>query len=338
MNYCLFCFSDSGAKLAERLCELLSLKKCRIHTIDKFAQAYGFTPHKSLSADMGELFTQNDTLIFVGACGIAVREIAPHIKSKTTDPAVIVIDDKGRFVIPILSGHIGGANELARKISDLIGAQAVITTSTDGAGKFSCDAWATKNGFALSSMQIAKEISAAILIKNIPVCSDFILPDVLPEGLVHSEGGEIGIYIGVYRKEPFEFTLRLIPRSLTLGIGCRRGTEKECIEKAVNAVFSAHGLDIRAVGKIATIDVKKDEPGLLEFAEKLGIGSTFYTADELNAVEGDFEESEFVKQTVGTGNVCERAAALDGGKIIVKKTAESGVTVAVAEKNVRIEF
>ena len=140
------------------------------------------------------------------------------------------------------------------------------------------------------------------------------------------------------KKEPFETTLRLIPRSLCLGIGCRRGTGKETIENAVNAVFGKYGLDIRAVGGIASIDLKKDEAGLLGFAAELGIEPAFYTAKELDSVTGDFEESEFVRKTVGTGNVCERAAALGGGKITVKKTAENGVTAAVAEKNVRIVF
>ncbi|MBQ3869012.1 MAG: cobalt-precorrin 5A hydrolase [Clostridia bacterium] len=338
MNYCLFCFSDSGAELAKKLCGLLKIDIKCVHTTEKFAAKYGFTSHKKVADAVGELFAHNDALIFVGACGIAVREIAPHIKSKTTDPAVVVIDDKGRFAIPILSGHIGGANELAKRIAELIGAQAVITASTDGAGKFSCDAWAAKNGFAISSMKAAKEISAAILVRDIPVCSEYDLPDVLPNGLYRGGEGELGIYIGVRKKEPFETTLRLIPRSLCLGIGCRRGTGKETIENAVNAVFDKYGLDIRAVGGIASIDLKKDEAGLLGFAAELGIEPAFYTAKELDSVTGDFEESEFVRKTVGTGNVCERAAALGGGKITVKKTAENGVTAAVAEKNVRIVF
>ena len=322
MNYCLFCFSDSGAELAKKLCGLLKIDIKCVHTTEKFAAKYGFTSHKKVADAVGELFAHNDALIFVGACDIAVREIAPHIKSKTTDPAVVVIDDKGRFAIPVLSGHIGGANELAKRIAELIGAQAVITASTDGAGKFSCDAWAAKNGFAISSM----------------VCSEYDLPDVLPNGLYRSGEGELGIYIGVRKKEPFETTLRLIPRSLCLGIGCRRGTSKETMENAVNAVFDKYGLDIRAVGGIASIDLKKDEAGLLGFAAELGIEPEFYTAKELDSVTGDFEESEFVRKTVGTGNVCERAAALGGGKITVKKTAENGVTAAVAEKNVRIVF
>ena len=338
MNIALFCFSNAGAKLAEKLCRLLDIEKTCVHSIDKFASVYGFTSHKRVGADVGTLFNENDALIFISACGIAVREIAPYVKSKTTDPAVVVIDDQGKFVIPVLSGHIGGANDLAREIAEKISAVPVVTTSTDGAGKFSCDSWAAKHDCAISSMETAKEISAAILTKDIPICSDYELPKRLPQGLVKGEQGDLGIYIGICEKSPFKTTLRLIPRTLTLGIGCRRGTEKERFDEVTKAIFQDHGLDIRAVKTVASIDVKKEEKGLLQFAEALHADTVFYTADELNAVEGDFEESEFVKRTVGTGNVCERAAACDGGNVIVKKTAMSGVTAAVSEKVWRIEF
>ena len=324
MKVSLFCFSDSGAVLAGKLCRLLSLdQSCICHGI---------------AHDMVKLFAENDALIFIGACGIAVRSVAPYIKSKTTDPAVIVIDDQGRYVIPILSGHIGGANKLAEQIASMMGAIPVVTTATDGAGKFSCDAWAVQNGCAISSMDIAKKVSAAILKNDIPVVSDFELPVCLPNGLVLGKTGDIGIYIGIHEKSPFKTTLRLIPRILTLGIGCRRGTTKEHLQSVIKTVFADNGLDIMAVGRIASIDVKSGEEGLLAFAKELDAELFFYTADELNGAEGDFDESYFVRKTVGTGNVCERSAAIDGGKLIVRKTMADGVTVAVAEKEWRIEF
>ena len=324
MKVSLFCFSDSGSLIAEKLCSLLGLEKNCIH--------------RRIDEELGTLFAADDALIFIGACGIAVRAIAPYIRSKTTDPAVVVIDDQGKYVIPILSGHIGGANRLAGQIATLIGATAAITTATDGTGKFSCDAWAVQHNCTISSMQVAKEVSAAILKKDIPVVSDFELPSYLPQGLVSGENGEIGIYIGIHDKSPFNTTLRLIPRILTLGIGCRKGTSKEHLMSVIKTVFADNNLDIRAVGRIASIDVKKGEEGLLAAAKELKTELVFYTADELNALDDDFDESLFVKKTVGTGNVCERSAALDGGKLIVKKTMMEGVTVAVAEKDWRIEF
>lgn len=338
MTYGIFCFSDAGAGLALRLCEMLRLDTCDVHSTAKYAEKYGFTAHVSISADMGDLFRGKDALIFIGAAGIAVRSIAPHVVSKVSDPAVIVMDDRGRFVISLLSGHIGGANELARGIARLIGAQPVITTATDGAGRFSCDAWAVTHDCAISSMAAAKDVSAEILTRDVSVTSEYPLPEELPAGLVASDSGEIGIFIGIHKREPFSRTLRLMPRCVTLGIGCRKDISAESVMAAVHTVLDPEDIDIRAVGTIASIVNKKDEAGLLETARVLGAKTVFYTADELNAVPGEFDESEFVRKTVGTGNVCERAAVLAGGRLIIKKTAVNGVTVAVSVQERRIEF
>ena len=184
----------------------------------------------------------------------------------------------------------------------------------------------------------AKNVSAAILKNDIPVASDYELPSPLPKGLVKGESGEIGIYIGIHGRSPFKATLQLIPRILTLGIGCRKGTGKEQLMSAIKTVLADNDLDFRAVGKIVSIDIKKDEEGLISCAKALCAETAFYTADELSAAEGDFSESEFVRKTVGTGNVCERSAAISGGKMIVRKTALDGITVAVAVKDWRVEF
>ena len=336
MKTCIICFSDSGAMLAFMLKQVL--ENAEVHSTEKFASKYGFISHVSLHSDMDSLFHSHDALIFISACGIAVRLIAPFVKDKTKDPAVIVMDDRGRFVIPVLSGHIGGANALAERIAELIGSVPVITTATDGAGKFSCDAWAVQHGCAISSMKTAKDISAAILTGDIPVSSEFELPDVLPNGLIASDEGELGIYIGIHKNTPYKSTLRLVPRIVTLGIGCRRDMSSDAIIDAVSRTFAEHNIDIKSVSSLASVDVKKDEKGLLECAAEMGVTPDFYSAAELEALKGDFEESEFVKKTVGTGNVCERAAAMTGGELIIRKTACDGVTVAAAVQSWRIEF
>ncbi len=337
MKICLFCFSESGASLAIRLCSEMNLERNQVHSIAKYADKYGFTPHKSVCADVGTLFENNDALVFIGACGIAVRSVAPYLKNKMVDPAVIVLDDQGRFVIPVLSGHIGGANALAREIADRIGALAVITTATDGAGRFSCDAWATTHGCAISSMKLAKDISAEILNHDIPVSSEYELPK-LPEGLTRGEEGDAGIFIGIHERTPYKSTLRLIPRIVTIGIGCRRGVSGDVVFSVVNETLKSNNIDLRSVCQIASIDVKREEGGLLELANRLNVPMRFFDAAQLNAVPGEFEESEFVRKTVGTGNVCERAAVLAGGRLIVGKRADNGVTVAVSEKEWRVEF
>ena len=332
MNTALICVSDNGAKLAIRLAGLLGRPLSDVHSIEKYAGKYGFTGHKTISADIGALFSSHDALIFICACGIAVRSIAPHLKSKTEDPAVLVIDDQGRFIIPILSGHIGGANALARSVADMLGAVPVVTTATDGLARFACDAWAVTHNCAISSMEAAREVSAAILTGDVNLCSDFPLPAVLPDGLVRGEGG---IYIGIHQREA---VLRLIPRIVIAGIGCRRGTPAEVIRQALEDTLKAHDIDIRAVCRIASIDVKRDEAGLMECAQELSVPLSFFTARELEAVPGDFAESEFVRKTVGVGNVCERAAVCAGGKLIIPKTAANGVTVAAAELDWRAAF
>ena len=118
----------------------------------------------------GKLFQAHSALIFVGSVGIAVREIAPHVRSKATDPAVISLDELGKFVIPILSGHIGGANALAARLADALGATPVITTATDINHRFSVDTWATCHGCAISSLAAAKQVSAAVLEGDVPLC------------------------------------------------------------------------------------------------------------------------------------------------------------------------
>lgn len=338
MKISIFCYSESGCRTAKELCDKFELPYKNVHSIEKFASKYGFSSHKSIVSDFEDIFNKSDALIFICACGIAVRTISPYVKSKITDPAVIVMDDQKKYVIPILSGHIGGANELAKKIAEKTDSLAVITTATDGAGRFSCDTWAVTHNCALSSMKTAKDVSAAILENDIPISSEFLLPKSLPSGLFLGDNGEIGIYIGIKKVSPYSNTLRLIPKILTIGIGCRKGAKKEDISLAVGNIFERAGLDLKAVRGIASIDVKKNEDGLLSFADELNVPAVFFSADELNSVKGDFEESEFVKKTVGTGNVCERSAAIAGGKIIIRKTVENGVTVAVAQSDWEVEL
>lgn len=338
MNIGLICFSDAGAMLALRLCDALGIVKSDVHSTEKFAQKYGFTAHESIGAGMGTLFAQYDALVFLCACGIAVRAVAPHLQDKTRDPAVLVMDDRGKHVIPILSGHIGGANALAEQIAERTDAAAVITTATDGAGRFSCDAWAAQHGCAIVSMQLAKEVSAAILTREVPVRSEFPLPEALPAGLVKGQGGDLGIYIGVKTETPFKKTLRLVPRIVTLGVGCRRGTPAATIFAAIRDALEQNHIDGRAVCRIASIDVKRNETGLLACARRLDVPAVFFSAEELNAVPGAFDDSAFVQQAVGVGNVCARAATAAGGKLLVPKTAGNGVTVAAAMEDWSVSF
>lgn len=335
MTGSIFAFSRQGCQTARRIMEANPEMTWQSYTIERFGEC-DFAPITPKC--YGESFSSAEALVFVGSCGIAVRKIAPYVHDKRTDPAVICVDELGTFVIPLLSGHIGGANALARRMAEALNATAVITTATDINRKFSVDTWATENGCAISSMKLAKAVSAAVLEGDIPLKTDFPVVGNLPNGVVSGETGNLGIYLTETDKEPFEHTLRLIPKRLHLGIGCRRGIEKEAIQAAVEQVFKANHLDFRAVKSAASIDLKKDEEGLLSFCCEQYIPIRFYTAEELKAVSGEFTPSAFVQSITGVDNVCERSALMGAEELIVRKTACHGVTVAVAMEKWEVHF
>lgn len=187
-------------------------------------------------------------------------------------------------------------------------------------------------------MPLAKKVAAEILEHDVPLVSDFPIKGALPGGIVEKMQGALGIVIGYCTKEPFAETLRLTPRVLRVGIGCRRGTAQETIEAAVAAVFSAHQLDPSAVKGVYSIDLKQQEVGLLAACAKHNWPTVFYTAEELRSVPGEFTDSPFVQEMTGVGNVCERAAMRGAEKLLVKKTAVDGVTVAVAAEHWEVTF
>lgn len=338
MKIGVFAYSRQGCRTARKAMAFFKDDEVCAYTVARFSEP-GFEPiGKPAKPFYGAAFQDSDALVFVGSCGIAVREIAPHVKDKKTDPAVVVIDERGRFVIPLLSGHIGGANDLAEKLAQWLEATPVITTATDINRKFSVDAWAARNGYTISSMDMAKAVSAAILEQDVPMVCDFPVVTDYPGGVIAGDAGEVGICISCKYKHPFQKTLRLIPKILHLGIGCRRGTEAAAIAQAVDSVFKAHQIDRRSVKCVASIDLKQDEAGLLAFCAENHWPISFWTAQELGAVPGEFTASAFVSKITGIDNVCERAALVGANQLIVRKTACNGVTVAVAAENLEVQF
>ena len=293
------------------------------------------------------MFESQDALLFIGATGIAVRSIAPFVADKRKDPAVVVMDEKGIFAISLLSGHIGGANELAGKLANLTGAIPVITTATDVNGRFAVDVFAKKQKLWIADMKAAKQVSADVLDeKKIGLVTDFPILGEMPEELELLKGtepfeGKTGIVIALNETfHPFPCTLHLIPKIVALGLGCRKGKEEAAIEEAVLEALSRNRLSIHSLMGAASVDLKAEEPGILAFCEKYGLDFQTYSAEELSEAEGDFIPSSFVKNVAGVDNVCERSAVLlsDGGKLIQKKAAGNGVTVALAVKEWSVEF
>lgn len=309
---------------------------------------------ESVAEWTGRRFGQADGLIYIGSAGIAVRAIAPWLKDKMTDPAVVVVDEGGNYAVSLLSGHVGGANQLARQAAVILGAEAVITTASDVQGKTAVDVWAVSHGLKISDRSLAKKAAAAV-VEGEPVgfYSDYPLEVPVPEGYTRGEFCRMNIWI-TSKKRPDENSmvawfqdeaegnggiLRLIPKAMTVGIGCRKGVPKEQLEKALINVLEQHNLDPLSVMKFASIDRKKEEAGICLLAEQWEVPFVTFSAEELEQAEGIFSESEFVRQTVGIGNVCERAALLGAGagsRLIVWKQAGDGVTIAVASADIRI--
>ena len=343
MKLALIFFTRRGGALAVRLArELEKLgHRCDVSGPARFAEELGAQPYDSLEHWTQNRFSTRDGLIFVSACGIAVRAAAPHVRDKLTDPAVVSVDEAGQFAVPLLSGHVGGANDLARTVAELTGGTAVISTATDVNGRFAVDQWAVKQGMTFDRRELAKKISA-VLLEGRPVgaASDYPVEGEPPGGVTFG-GGELGFYVTVRTdgEEPFEETLRLRPRVLHLGIGCRRNIPEEAVSAAVEAVLREHGLARTAVKDVSSIDLKQDEAALHALSRQYGWPLIFYTAEELRAVEGTFTPSTFVHSVTGVDNVCERAAVKTaGGLVLVAKTALDGVTVAVAEEPFTVRF
>ena len=335
MKLAVFAYTRAGCRTAGRVCRALPEAERCCYAPPRL-EAPGFA---ALDAGVySEAFANMDALIFVGACGVAVRSIAPFVRDKKTDPAVLCLDERASFVIPLLSGHIGGANALAARLAGALGAAAVITTATDVNGKFAVDAWAAQNGCAIEDFALAKRFAAEILEHDLPLCSEFPVCPPLPGGVVAAAEGPFGVYIGCRTESPFGVTLRLIPRKLRVGLGCRRGTEQAAIETAVRQVFRENQLALAAISGVSSIDLKQDEPGLLAACRANGWRARFYSAAQLRAVPGSFTGSNFVASVTGVDNVCERAALYGGGRLLVQKQALGGVTVAVAEEPWEVRF
>ncbi len=340
MRIAIISVTRNGCILSRKIYDFL----IKNHTVKRFC-FYKYSDEFSESfSDIYEVtrkrFFDDNALIFVCSCGIAVRSIAGLIQSKISDPAVIVIDDCGKYVIPILSGHIGRANRFAKIISENIGAIPVVTTATDIGGMFSPDSFAAANNLIISDMNNAKEIAAAVLNnEKIGIKSDYPYTN-LPYEFAEKTSCRTGICVSADISErPFNITLNLVPKNIVLGIGCKKNTACDIIKEQVEQAFFYAKIDVERICTAATIDLKAEEKGLLEYCEKTGIFLNTYSADELMNVEGNFEKSDFVFRKTGTDNVCERSAVkCSDGELVIKKFAKNGVTVAAAEMPIKLDF
>ncbi|MBQ7544455.1 MAG: cobalt-precorrin 5A hydrolase [Synergistaceae bacterium] len=312
MNTEIAAFTERGITLALRLAEFLG---GRVNVPERFAREGVRVIDGTLSEWAGSIFYNTSALIFVGACGIAVRAIAPHVRDKLSDPAVVVVDEAGKFVIPVLSGHVGGANELARKVAGFLDAQAVITTATDINNLPAVDEWAVKNDYVIENPEAVKKVSGALL-----------------------DGQSVGVAVTCDDvPAPFPVTLWLRPKVLVLGAGCNKGTDVLEFERCAEEFLRGAGVSVLSLKALASIDLKKDEPAMIAFAERHGVPFLTFGAEELQALEGSFTVSERVRHFTGTDNVCERAAVLaagEGAALLRSKCVYGGITFALSRGGV----
>ena len=318
MNIAVFSVTENGRQISMRAAEVLSAE----HRVSR----YCFHKHTddnaavfwNMGSMVGRLFERSDIFIFVCACGIAVRAAAPYLGTKPDDPAIIVMDDGGRFVIPVISGHIGSANHIAEILADSLGSTAVITTSEDEAGGFSLESFAVANDLIICDGKAAKEISAAVLHdEKIGFFSNYKhsgLPEELTEFGVCRKGICIDANTAV---KPFDVTVNLVPKNIVLGMSCKNDTTAEAVERAVKAALD--GVGIKSISCIAFAG---ESPELCSFCEKLGIPVKKYESFEL-----DGDEAE-----------CEQMALKSGGKLIIKEKEFDGISIAAAETPVFLDF
>lgn len=343
MKIHIYAFSGNGARQCDKLIKNLNDHDVSAYVPEKYLNSASLVKlrEENLYKSVEKSFKNAESIIFVGSAGIAVRAIAPFVKSKKNDPAVICMDERGFNVISLLSGHIGGANKLTLKIAEIVGGNPIITTATDINGKFAVDEWAHNSNLHIMSLKRARDIAADILEnKKIGFESDYNVRGNLPLEIDLAES-EIGICISLdSNKLPFKNTLSLIPKIVSIGVGCRKGTDFNDVYTAIKEVLSTYNISHFAINSINSIDLKKEEEGIKKTAEVFRVPFYTYSKDELNEIQGKFSNSVFVKEIAGVDTVCERAAIMGSKskKLVINKTVVNSVTVAVAIDDYEVKF
>ncbi len=307
----------------------------------------------------GSIFNSYNVIIFIMAAGIVVRTIADFIKDKTSDPGILVMDEKGKFVISLLSGHMGGANREAEFIASVIGATPVITTASDLNGMLSPDMLAMKYGCVISDMKICKDITAVMLNSGkiafsndcgIELYYPYVSNDFDFQGIIYLtnkvleyEKNEevIDGMNGEKTKGVKTPSLHLIPKNIVIGTGCRKGNDPEELVTFITDELNLLGIDHRAVCSVSSIDIKSDEPAIKRAAEFFNAELMFYSPERIVEVEHMFQCSEFVREKTGAGGVAEPCAYLASdcqGEMLLQKKKRNGMTMAVMQKPVKEIF
>lgn len=334
MKTAIYCVSKNAIKIAGKI-NLDSRYNCDIYIASRLFDEKKEENNNFIIMDgnlketVKDTFNKYDLHIFIMATGIVVRVIAEFIKTKDIDPAVLVVDEQGNFTISLLSGHLGGANEECKYLSDVLKNISVITTASDVSGKIAVDTLSQKLNAKLDDLESAKRVTALIV-------NGEKVKLLLPENIIESESPVSGAVI-VSNKKKIEIT-KIIPQNIVLGIGCKRDTPKKEIMEFITKVMEDYNLDMKSIRVLASAWVKEDEAGLLSACEELGKNITFFKKEEILEVEKILEiqeKSEFVKKQIGVSAVSEPCAYLasnKNGDFIVRKLKNNGITISIYEE------
>ena len=278
-----------------------------------------------------------DAIICVMAAGIVVRCLSSLCRSKYDDPCVIVVDEAGTHAISLLSGHIGGGNELTAVVARICGGTAVITTGSDVSGHTPLDLWCIEQNLSIDNPGLLSKLSARLIDSgSLGVFQDADYIENLPEDIVPcTKQRDADIVISLLLKAGPE-QLRLIPRLRYIGLGCRRGASIDEFEQALQELEGHHGIDLKSVAGLASIDLKNDEAGLLEIGRRHKLPIRFFSKEELEIPQVP-SRSEMVHKNIGIYGVCEAAAVLAAakrgrpGRLIIEKIKWERITAAVAQ-------
>lgn len=334
MKIAVFAFSQQGVETARRL--LIALggeeNKCMAFAAKKWAGDVFLPIVPPLDGFTAPAFDWADALIFVSSCGTAVRAIGRHVRDKDADPAVVVVDENGRFAVSLLTER---ANSLARRVASMLRAMPVVTAALEGSGRFSLTAWAEQEGLFVAGKEEMEIIESALAEGPVPLFSDFPIATALPPNLTEGSGGPVGISISVQEKRPFETTLLLVPKVLRLGLSSHGNAGTGLVANVVDQVLEVCSIHSAAVRTAASIDQEWNERGMRAFCRQRGWPVEYYAAEELAALNGEFTPSE---DGYGVDNVCERAAVMGGARLIVREAEADGVAVALAIEPWEVKF
>lgn len=337
MKLLAFSFSDEGAKIGRKLEESLA------YDIEHLASR---ELEVKVSEYLGDKWDSLDGIIFIGALGIAVRIIAPLILHKASDPAVVVLDDLGEYSISLLSGHLGGANQLAEEIATCLGARPIITTASDRRGIEALDLFAKRNNYEMEDMETITRLTRKMVdgkklgffsedkkLINYPYLKIFTSLEEMKKDR-EIEGAILVTSSLISQEKMGGLPLTILrPKNLNIGIGCRKGVEGKRIKAAIGDLFQELQLSQASIGKIGTVEVKKDEAGIIETAAYYGVDMKIFSLKEIGRVDHKFKGSDFVKKTIGVYSVAEPSAYLLGGNIISKRTSHEGITLSVTKED-----